>query len=96
MSDNTIINPGSGGDTIRTVDRTTAKTQVMQLDVGGDTPAGAVENLVTSASPLPVLSPTDRVQTFLLAQMLAQSVANAAASGGGFVPVETPDFLLGG
>lgn len=40
MSDNTVLNSGTGGDTIRDLDRTTgasvgAKTQVMQLDIGG-------------------------------------------------------------
>ena len=36
MSDNTVLNTGSGGDTVRSVDRGTgAKTQVVQLDLGG-------------------------------------------------------------
>ena len=96
MSDNTTITAGTGGDVIRTVDRSSYKTQVIQLDVGGDTTDPTTESIVTQASPLPVRSPTDNLQNFLLAQTLAQSVAQAAASGGGFVPVETPDFLLGG
>jgi hypothetical protein len=53
MADNTIIPAGAGGDTIRDVDRTAsgipAKTQVVQLDVGGE----AVESLVTDVNPLP-------------------------------------------
>lgn len=42
MADQTVLNPGTGGDTIRTIDRTSdstpiaAKTQVMQIDVGGE------------------------------------------------------------
>ena len=36
MADNTQINTGTGGDTIRDIDRGTAKTQVMQIDIGGD------------------------------------------------------------
>lgn len=35
MADNTTINSGSGGDTIRTEDRTTFKTPVSLIDVGG-------------------------------------------------------------
>ena len=53
MSDNTQINAGTGGDTIRTVDRTAAKTQVMGVDFGGDTGAGN-EQLVTTTNPFPV------------------------------------------
>lgn len=51
MSDNTIIPPGAGGDTIRTMDRVTAKTQVVGLDFGAD--AGP-EKLVAIANGLPV------------------------------------------
>lgn len=35
MADNTELNSGSGGDTIRTEDRTTFKTPVSLIDVGG-------------------------------------------------------------
>lgn len=35
MADNTLLNLGTGGDTTRTIDRGTAKTQVAQIDVGG-------------------------------------------------------------
>ncbi len=53
MADNTQLNSGTGGDVIRTVDRTTAKTQVVGLDFGGDTGAGN-EQIVTTTNPLPV------------------------------------------
>ena len=52
MSDNTQLNSGSGGDTIRTVDRTSSKTQVVQLDWGGDTGVGN-EQLGTLSNPFP-------------------------------------------
>lgn len=53
MSDNTIIPPAAGGDTIRDIDRGTgSKTQVVQLDVGGA--AANPEKLVTDGAPLPV------------------------------------------
>lgn len=34
MADNTLINPGSGGDTVRDKDRAGVKTQIVGLDVG--------------------------------------------------------------
>ena len=37
MADNTILSEGSGGDTIRTEDRTTYKTPVSLIDLGGTT-----------------------------------------------------------
>lgn len=56
MADNTTLNNGTGGDTVRSIDRSgdstpiLAKTQVMQLDAGGE----AGESLVSPANPLPV------------------------------------------
>ncbi len=52
-NDNTTLPVGSGGDTIRTVDRTAAKTQVVQLDWGGDTGAGN-EQLGTQTNAYPM------------------------------------------
>lgn len=47
MSDNTQLNPGSLGDTIRDIDRGAgSKTQVVQLDLGG--PNTNPENLITA------------------------------------------------
>lgn len=53
MSDNTRLNPGSGGDLMRNIDRSGAgpKTAVVQLDFGG---GGATERLSTVQDPLPV------------------------------------------
>jgi hypothetical protein len=49
MADNTILNPGAAGDTIRDLDRGGGiKTQVVQLDIGG----AASESLVTGAIPV--------------------------------------------
>lgn len=47
-SDNTQLNPGTGGDTIRDVLKGTAKTQVVTLDLGG---AGA-EQLIAGSMPV--------------------------------------------
>ena len=63
MSDNTNLNIGSGGDAIRTVDRTpggiAAKTQVVQLDVGGE----QAEGLVSLSNPVPVAIQADTTQS---------------------------------
>src|SRR5450756_461466 len=49
MTDNTQVNTGTG-DTVRDIDRGSAKTQVVQLDAGGQ----AAESLVSANNPLPV------------------------------------------
>jgi hypothetical protein len=53
MSDNTILNSGTGGDTVRDIDRSGAgiKTQVVQLDFGGANTNA--EQLVSGSNPLP-------------------------------------------
>jgi len=52
MTDNTPLNPGTGGDSVRDIDKTGTgiKTQVMVLDAGG----GGAENLVSANNGLPV------------------------------------------
>lgn len=50
MTDNTTLNPGTGGDNVRTLDRTSSKTQVVALDVGG----AAGEVLLSPTNPMPV------------------------------------------
>lgn len=52
MSDNTVLSSGTGGDTIRDVDKSGIKTQVTLLDVGG---AGA-ENLFSVGQKLAINS----------------------------------------
>jgi|GEM_PF-4647193 len=57
MADNTTLNVGAGGDAVRDIDRSlnavpiAAKTQVVQLDAGGQT----AESLVSQANPMPVV-----------------------------------------
>ncbi len=79
MADNTQINTGAG-DIIRTIQRTSSKTQVIQLDAGGEL---GPEALVTAGVPLPV---TEQGQlTNLLTQILleirALRMQDAAVSG---------------
>jgi hypothetical protein len=50
MADNTLLNSGVGGDTIRDIDKSGVKTQVVAIDAGG---SGA-ESLVTLNNPLPM------------------------------------------
>lgn len=69
MADNTQINTGSG-DVIRTIQRASSKTQVIQLDAGGE--AGP-ESLVTSSNALPVYDAFDGVGIVnLLTQILLE------------------------
>ena len=84
MADNTPVNPAipvSGGDTIRTVQRPASatnpvagtKTEVVQLDFGGDgINAGTAETLVTVGTPLPT---SDVTSLDLLNQILWTLVA---------------------
>lgn len=60
MADNVLLNPGSGGDTIRTVDKAGIEAEVVILDLG----SGASESLLsegqkTKANSLPVTLASD-------------------------------------
>lgn len=90
MADNTALPTGGGGDTIRDLDRGSgAKTQVVQLDVGGA--AANAESLVTAGNPLPVQSAADRMRVWIAMQQLQILAINQATNG--FVPTEIPGFL---
>lgn len=56
MADNTILNSGSGGDTIRTDDNAGVKTPVSKIELGAD--GVFSEGLVGSANPMPVVATT--------------------------------------
>lgn len=90
MSDNSVLSPGVGGDTVRTLDRLAKgiKTEVMQIDAGGPEPAA--EALVSGQNPLPVTSRVDRLEAWLAIQQ-ATLLANQARNG--FVPQEITGFL---
>jgi hypothetical protein len=101
MADNTVRNITSGGDTIRTIDRGTAKTEVVQLDVGGE--AGP-ESLVTTVNRLPIVNDPNTVAAFLSfesynrvnAQISLLQLQLQAVPPNGFIPMEIPTFLIGG
>jgi hypothetical protein len=95
MADNTPLNPGTGGDVIRTVPRnfsdpevptpSIVKTEVVQLDFGGDVNGASQESLVSAGNPLPVSDP----YTVMMAKIALQSLLLAqAAQIGGFVPLD--------
>lgn len=89
--DNTTLNPASGGDAVRTLDRTgtgVPKTEVVQLDVAG--PSSSAESLVSAANPLPVSGTWDQIRVALLVQ---QAAMLAAQPQNGFVPLELTNFL---
>lgn len=52
MSDNSQANLGSGGDVFRTIDRTTAKTAVSQIDVGGESAELLQGGMLRDGNPL--------------------------------------------
>lgn len=74
MADNTTLNPGTGGDLVRTIDRGGIKTQVMALDLGGE--AGP-ESLVSGGA-LPVAPMTLPPGAATDAAVLAVAAALAA------------------
>jgi hypothetical protein len=75
MADNTILNTGTGGDTVRDLDRTAGgiKTQVVQLDLGGA--AANAEKLITAGPQ----SPANSVPVNLSNDVVVGAAASIAA-----------------
>lgn len=88
MADNTTLNPGTGGDAIRDLDRAGVKTQVTQLDHGG----AAGESLTTTTNPLPVTQP-DGTATGTIAAAAAS--VGLALNGDGGVAVQISGTWVG-
>lgn len=61
MTDNTSLNVGTGGDSIRDIDRAGVKTQVVTLDVGDDL---GNEALIVGAVPVNVINPRTYINFF--------------------------------
>lgn len=59
MADNTVLDPGAGGDTIRDVDHAGVKTQIVGLDLN---PAGA-ESLMAGTMPVNDARPSSGAPT---------------------------------
>ncbi len=97
MTDNSTLNAGTGGDVIRTNDRSSVKTPVMMIDIGTD----ATESIIDGTAAAPAaLMPTGgksfaitQIPTVGTAAYVAKDAvgglltfANAArASGGSFI-----------
>lgn len=50
MADNTTLNSGAGGDTIRDIDRSGVKTQVVTLDLGGSGTESLISGVIPTAT----------------------------------------------
>ena len=105
MADNTTLNTGSGGDVVRTQDRSSVKTPVVVLDLGSDSAESLVDG--TAAAPaalMPVGGKTVRVvQTPTVSAASAYAIkdavgglltfANAARVSGGSIIIEAATIL---
>ncbi|MDE3021964.1 MAG: hypothetical protein KGI54_08900 [Pseudomonadota bacterium] len=78
MADNTILNTGTGGDTIRDLDRSGVKTQVVALDGGG----ASGESLVSATNPLPISLAASTFVFSTVNTSTAQLAAGAKFTGG--------------
>lgn len=70
MADNTPLNLGVGGDTVRDIDRGTAKTQVVALDTGGRLGETLVSQIVGLATA--PIGLTERQEDASTGDLLAQ------------------------
>lgn len=81
MADNTILNPGSGGDTVRNLDKGGVKTDVVALDVGGS----GTEALCSASNPLPAYllpSAAGGLSTFSLRSAATTNATSVKGSAG--------------
>jgi hypothetical protein len=76
MADNTVINAGSGGDSIRDKDRAGVKTQIVGLDVG----IGGTEALMSATNPAPMYDP-DMTTTGTIAMASTANAVTATLAG---------------
>lgn len=84
MADNTRLNPGSGGDLTRTIDKNGAKTPTVVLDLGG---SGA-ESLLTGTLPVSGTLDVTTVST-------VTSITNPVAVTGSFFQATQPVSIAG-
>ena len=79
MADNVLLNSGTGGDTVRTVDKAGIETQVVLLDVGGTGTEALVGS--TNAMPVSVKNPTtaSAPATYAVTSSSGQAVASNAS-----------------
>ena len=99
MADNTLLNAGTGGDTVRDLARQsgTVKTQVVQIDIGG--PTTNAEVLVTAgqqamAASLPVVIASNQT-AIPTAPTSLPSIPAGTAVIGGVVPIDSAGTIRG-
>lgn len=78
MADNTILNTGSGGDTIRTDDNAGVKTPISKIELGAD--GVFSEGLVGSANPMPVIATTGSAVIGAVTQSGTWNVTNVSGT----------------
>lgn len=100
MADNTTLNTGSGGDVVRTQDRSAVKTPVVILDIGSDGTESLVDGTVAApAALLPVggkavtitQTPTVGTAGYVAKDAVGGllTFANAARVSGGSICIDT-------
>lgn len=106
MSDNTLLNVGTGGDIIRNLDRGgSVKTQVVQLDIGGS--SANAEVLITAgqqtmAASVPVVISIDQTPIKAVSSASnnnwgqALSVTNISTATLVNIPASVPGYRING
>lgn len=100
LTDNTVINAGSGGDTIRDIQRTAGgpKTQVVQIDMGGaNTNAemlldGGQSPSALSVPVVPASDWTDQSAAMMLVIERSRLQFITSQPSEGFFPLEIPSI----
>lgn len=87
MADNTVLPAGFNGDTIRTIDRSGIKTQILQIDFGGES---GPESLATLLNALPIRTGTGIVLPVSLSALPSQGVTPATGTVAGSGTLVTP------
>lgn len=104
MADNTLLNAGSGGDTVRDLDRTGVKTQIVALDLnpaGGETLMAGTMPVSAASLPLPTGAATSAKQdTQTTAQQAIQTSVELIddaikADDAAFTPATTKVMMAG-
>jgi hypothetical protein len=76
MTANTVLNPGTGGDTIATEDQAGVKYQIVKLAQG----TTGTQTLVSGSNPLPMVeTPRAKVVTALLSAVTTNQTSGVAA-----------------
>jgi hypothetical protein len=88
MADNTTLNTGSGGDVVRTEDRSSVKTPVVMLDLGSSAAEAIIDG--TAVAPAALLPVGGKAVTITQTPTVGTGayVANAARLSGGSITID--------